>query len=63
MDAFDIFIGLHIYCCAGFDCGKTYEVVSDVYEKNGYEYVDIQDDKTKEIKTIDVDFLDEYSKY
>ena len=63
MNKYDLYIGKSLYCCCGHDCGKTYEVISDVYEEDDYEYFDIKDDKTGEVKRVDVDFLCEYSEY
>ena len=63
MNKYDLYIGKSLYCCCGYDCGKTYEVISDVYEEGDYEYFDIKDDETGEVKRVDVDFLCEYSEY
>lgn len=59
----DIYIGKSIYCCAGEDCGTTYEVVSDIYEKDGQEYFNIKNDETGETKSLSVDYLSEFSPY
>ena len=52
-----------LYCCCGSDCGNTYEVITDIYEKAGEEMFDIKDDDTGEVKSVSVDSLNEYSEY
>ena len=63
MNKYDLYIGKGLYCCCGSDCGNTYEVITDIYEKAGEEMFDIKDDDTGEIKSVSVDSLNEYSEY
>lgn len=63
MNKYDLYIGKSLYCCCGSDCGNTYEVITEIYVKNGEEMFDIKDDKTGEVKSVNVDFLDEYCEY
>lgn len=63
LNKYDLYIGKSIYCCCGKDCGNTYEVITDIYKKDGEELFDIKDKNTGEVKSINVDFINEYSEY
>lgn len=63
MNRYDLYIGKEIMCCCGINCGKYYEVVSDVYDdKDGYEVFDIKD-KDGCINNVYVDYINEYTEY
>lgn len=47
LNKYDLYIGKSLFCCCGNNCGKTYEAVSDIYEKDGKEVFDIKDDNTR----------------
>ena len=66
MNKYDLYIGKLITCCCGSNCGKCYEVISDVYENScGEEVFDIKsDDRYDGCKeTVYVDFINEYIEY
>ena len=63
LNKYDLYIGKSLFCCCGNNCGKTYEAVSDIYEKDGKEVFDIKDDNTGEIESVRVDFISEYIEY
>lgn len=62
MNKYDLYEGKPLWGCF---TGKSYTVVSNGYyeNNNGEEVFDIKCDSDGEIKTLDVDYLDEYSEY
>ncbi len=60
INKYDLYIGKEITCICGLKCHTDYTIISDIYEKDGQEVFDAEDENGN-VETIWIDFLNEYA--